>query len=356
VFVLRIPPYDDRVRWVRSSEAKFALAACILMGAACRSAPLVAATAAETASSTAAASTATSEAFSTATLSPSPSPEPTLTPALPAIWIDLAYAERSAAQRLDLYTPSGAGPFPLIIYVHGGAWAVGEKYEPDMPGLVTLFNNNGYALASLNYRLSEEASFPAAIQDVKTAVRWLRANAQEYELDPDRFGTWGRSAGGNLVALLGTSCGVSALEGADLGNADQSSCVQAVVDWFGPINFLLMDTHFEGTTCPQVHSQGNSPESDYVGGPILKYPQLVRAANPVTYVSADDPPFLIQHGTKDCTVPYQQSQLLYDALLPAIGEANVTLTLLEGAEHGDPQFMSAANLALMLDFLDQYLK
>ncbi len=266
---------------------------------------------------------------------------------------DGVYASVSAAQKLDLYVPEGSGPFPLIVVVHGGGFMMGDKGE--VPGIDALLAA-GYAVASVNYRLSGEALYPAQIQDVKAAVRWLRAHAGEYNLNPDKFGAWGASAGGNLVSLLGTSCGVAALEGADLGNADQSSCVQAVVDWFGPIDFLQMDTQFSGTSCAQDHNAASSPESMLVGGPIQDNPEAVKAANPITYVSAKAPAFFIEHGTADCNVPPQQSQLLYDALKATIGEGQVTLTYLEGAGHGGSQFETAENMKLVTDFLDKYLK
>lgn len=269
---------------------------------------------------------------------------------------DLAYATLSAAEKLDLYLPEGDGPFPLVLLVHGGAFLMGDKAAGDATTGVDQLLSLGYAVASVNYRLSGEALAPAQIQDVKAAVRFLRANAQEYKLNPEKFGAWGGSAGGSLVSLLGTSCGIAELEGAELGNVDQSSCVQAVVDWFGPIDFLQMDAQFTGTSCPVNHDAANSPESMLVGAPIQDVPDKVAQVNAITYISADDPAFFIQHGTADCNVPPQQSQLLYDALKAAIGEENVTLTFLEGAGHGGSQFTAEANLKLVTDFFDQYLK
>jgi acetyl esterase/lipase len=266
---------------------------------------------------------------------------------------DVAYASASPTQKLDLYLPEGAGPFPLILNVHGGGFMMGDKSNP--PG-ADEFLANGYAVASVDYRLSGEALAPAQIEDIKAAVRFLRANADKYKLNSDKFAGFGGSAGGSLVALLGTSCGAAALEGADLGNADQSSCVQAVVDWFGPIEFLQMDKQFAGTSCPANHDQADSPESKLVGAPIQTVPDKVKLVNAITYVSPKAPPFLIQHGTADCNVPPQQGQLLYDALKPAIGADKVTLTFLEGAGHGGAQFSDAANMKLVLDFLAKYLK
>lgn len=266
---------------------------------------------------------------------------------------DAAFASLSPTQKLDIYLPEGDGPFPLIINVHGGGFMMGDKSNP---AEADTFLANGYAVASVDYRLSGEAKAPAQIQDLKAAVRWLRANAQEYNIDPERFAAFGQSAGGNLVALLGTSCGVEALEAAELGNAGQSSCVQAVIDCFGPTDFLQMDQQFAGTSCPATHDAADSPESQLMGAPIQTVPDQVQAVNPITYITPDDPPFLIQHGTADCNVPPQQGQLLYDALEPAIGANNVTLTLIEGAGHGGTQFSDAANMQVVLDFLARTLK
>jgi acetyl esterase/lipase len=266
---------------------------------------------------------------------------------------DVAYASASATQTLDLYVPEGDGPFPLIIDLHPGGFMMGDKSNPAAADELLAA---GYAVASPNYRLSGEAQFPAQIQDAKAAVRWLRAHADEYHLDSERFGAFGQSAGGNLAALLGTSCDATELEGADLGNADESSCVQAVADWFGPIDFLQMDAQFAGTSCPANHDEANSPESMLMGAPIQTVPDQVKAANPITYVSPDSPPFFIQHGTADCNVPPQQSQLLYDALAPVIGADKVSLTFLEDAGHGGPQFTESANIQAMVEFLDRHLK
>jgi acetyl esterase/lipase len=271
-------------------------------------------------------------------------------------YADLAYATLSATQKLDLYLPQGSGPFPVVVTVHGGGFMMGDKADASGKAGTDQLLAEGYAVAAVNYRLSKEAKAPAQIQDVKAAVRFLRANAKKYNLNPDKFAAWGASAGGSLVALLGTSCGVPVLEGPELGNADQSSCVQAVVDWFGPTDFLQMDKQFAGTTCPVTHDAADSPESQLIGAAIQTKPELVKAVNSITYVSAKAPAFLIQHGTADCNVPPQQSQLLYDALKPAIGADKVTLTFLQGAGHGGAQFWEAANLKLVTNFLAKYLK
>jgi acetyl esterase/lipase len=270
---------------------------------------------------------------------------------------DLAYATLSETQKLDLYLPTTGGEaFPLVIMVHGGGFMLGDKASGmGLTGVDQLLAN-GYAVASINYRLSGEAQYPAQIYDAKAAVRFLRANASTYNLNPDRFGAWGASAGGNLVSLLGTTCGVTELEGADLGNAEQSSCVQAVVDWFGPIDFLKMQEQFEGTDCSANTNDASSPESKLVGAPIQTVPEKVALTNPMNYITPDDAPFFIQNGTADCNIPPAQNKDLADALTAVIGTEKVTYVSLEGAGHGGSQFETAENVQLVIGFLDQYLK
>ena len=225
--------------------------------------------------------------------------------------------------------PAGwAGPFPVVLIVHGGAFMFGDKsHDISMAGTDQLLGR-GYAVANVNYRLSGEAKAPAQIQDVKTAVRWLRAHAGEYRLNPHKIGAWGSSAGANLVALLGTSGGVAALEGADLGHAEQSSRVQAVVDWFGPIDFLQMDAQFRGTPCPADHDAPDSPESQLIGAPIQTRPDLVKVVNPITYVSPEAAPFLIQHGTGRLRGAAGAEPTAVRCPPAAIGADKVQLTLL----------------------------
>jgi acetyl esterase/lipase len=269
---------------------------------------------------------------------------------------DLAYATTSETQKLDLYIPTtGSGPFPLVIMVHGGGFMMGDKADGmGLTGVDQLLKAE-YAVASINYRLSSEATYPAQINDAKAAVRFLRANAAKYNLNSNKFGAWGASAGGNLVSLLGTTCGVKELEG-DLGNNDQSSCVQAVVDWFGPIDFLKMDEQFAGTSCPANHNDASSPESKLVGAAIQNIPDLVKTTNPMNYITADDVPFFIENGTADCNIPPIQNKNLADALGAVIGADKVTYVSLEGAGHGGSQFETAENLAKVIAFLDKYLK
>ena len=270
-------------------------------------------------------------------------------PALPAgtkALRDVPYATNGhERQKLDLFVPPGAAnPLPLIIWVHGGAWRGGSK--ENCPALRYL--RRSYAVASINYRLSQHALFPAQIEDCKSAVRWLRAHAKELNLDPDRFAAWGSSAGGHLVALLGTSGDVRVF---DVGeNQKLSSRVQAVVDFFGPTDFTQM-SKYSPPNAPFDHDAADSPESQLIGGAIQQNKDKTANASPLTYVSKDDPPFLIMHGDKDNLVPYQQSELLHDALVKAGVE--VTLKIIEGAGHG---FGGQEIDQQVNDFFERHLK
>jgi acetyl esterase/lipase len=267
---------------------------------------------------------------------------------------DMAYvANGHARQKLDLYLPaSGPRPLPLVVAVHGGAWSRNDKADhANTAWLVPILVKAGYAVASLNHRFSQHATFPAQIHDVKAAVRWLRSNASTYGLNPNRFGAWGPSSGGHLITLLGTSAGVRAMDGT-LGSADQSTRVQAVVDWYGPTDFLQMDAH--RLPNGESHDAHDSPESRLIGGPIQQMREAVTAANPITYVTGDDPPFLIFHGDDDHTVPPHQSALLSDALTTA--GVMVQFHTVAGAGHGGPLFQTDEIARMLLGFFDQYLK
>ena len=256
--------------------------------------------------------------------------------------LDIEYARvGEKSLQLDLYLPREAkAPLPLVVWIHGGAWLGGNRRNP--PALS--FVSSGYAIASISYRLSHEAIFPAQIHDCKAAIRSLRANANKYGLDPDRIGVWGSSAGGHLVALLGTSGDVRELEG-DVGTIGVSSRVQAVCDWFGPTDFLKMGKNAID------HDAPDSPEAKLIGGPIRQNKQKVTAANPISYVTQDDPPFLIMHGDKDDVVPINQSQLLHEALKKA--GVPVTCETVEGAGHG---FRGQEHIERVRRFFDEHLK
>ena len=203
---------------------------------------------------------------------------------------------------------------------------------------------------------SLEANYPAQINDVKAAVRWLKANAVQYRLNANKIASWGGSAGGNLSALLGTTADVAELEGSSLGNANQSSRVVATVDWFGPINFLTMDDQAKAQGFTTNTNSASSPESTLMGAPVQTIPDKVATANAMTYITKDDAAFYIQHGTADRNIPTKQSLDLYNALVAVKGAENVKFDLIQGAGHGGPQFSDPANMAKILAFLDKYLQ
>jgi acetyl esterase/lipase len=197
---------------------------------------------------------------------------------------------------LDIYTPKDAKEaLPLIVWIHGGGWRQGDKF----PCPAARMAPRGYVVASVNYRLTDKAAWPAQIRDCKAAVRFLRANAEKFHIDPKRVGAWGSSAGGHLVAMMGTSGDVKELEG-ELGNPEQSSRVQAVCDFFGPTDFTVMGDGGHGVEMV----------AKLLGGPLSENKEKAAQASPVTHVTKDDPPFLMMHGDKDPLVPLNQSEIL----------------------------------------------
>lgn len=261
---------------------------------------------------------------------------------------DLAYVSGGhPRQALDLYLPRAVGPLPLIIWIHGGAFRMGSKEGSQHDHLPLEYLAQGYALASINYRLSQHALFPAQIEDCKAAVRWLRAHAAGFKLDPERFAAWGPSAGGHLAAMLGTTGHFTQFDAG--AYRDVSSRVQCVVDFFGPTDFLQMDA--QRMPDGQIHNAPDSPESELIGGPIQEHAEKVARANPISYVTAYAPPFLIVHGDRDPLVPYEQSTLLVAALQAA--GVPVTFYTVTGGGHGG--FTDAQIPILVRDFLAAHL-
>jgi acetyl esterase/lipase len=262
-----------------------------------------------------------------------------------AVTRDLAYVPCGhARQKLDLYLPEKKpdAPLPVIVWLHGGEWREGDKAP--CPG--DQFATKGYAIASVNYRLSQDAKFPAQIHDCKAAIRWLRAHAKTYNLDPDHIAAWGVSAGGHLSALLAVTGDLKELEGTEGGNLDQSSRVQAAADWFGPIDLLHMGPG---------HDNADSPESELVGGPVQEHKQLATLASPLSHLTKDAAPILISHGDKDDSVPISQSELLARALKKA--GLKVTFYIVKGGGHGDDAyFRSKENWELLTKFFEEHLK
>ena len=254
---------------------------------------------------------------------------------------DVSYGPHER-NKLDITVPKSDKPTPLVIWVHGGGWEAGDKaFNPGVSLLA-----KGYAIASINYRYSKQAVFPAQLHDSKAAVRFLRDNAKTYNLDANAFGVWGASAGGHLVALLGTTGDVPDLEGDS--KTKTSSKVQAVCDWFGPTDLAKLSPM----------SAASSPITKLLGGSTTDKADLAALANPITHITKNDAPFLTFHGDGDKLVPVSQSELLDAALKKAGVESE--LIVLKGADHGGREFQAqvgnAENRKKLVTFFDRHLK
>jgi acetyl esterase/lipase len=263
--------------------------------------------------------------------------------------INIPYArvgDRNLYINLILPKEKCAKPLPVIVWIHGGGWAAGDYTR----SRAAEFAKHGYAAASVEYRFTDAAPLPAQVFDCKAAVRFLRANAKTYNLDPDRIGVWGGSAGGHLAAMLGTSGGVKELEG-DEGNLSQSSRVQCVCPWFG-----LYDMTSGFIKKPKPGQP--EPVLDYLGGTYSEKLDLVKLVSPVTHITKNDPPFLIVHGDLDKTIPVKQAELLDDALRKAGVET--TFIRVKGGDHNftkpDTQPSMQEVAKAMLEFFDKHLK
>jgi len=228
------------------------------------------------------------------------------------------------ALHLDILRPKEPGkkPLPVIVFIHGGGWRAGNKLS-GLPRVLPFVASGKYVGVSVEYRLSGEAAWPAQIHDCKAAIRYIRANAERLQIDPEKIGVWGSSAGGHLVSLLGTSGGVEELEGEN-GSSGKSSRVSCVVDFCGPSDFTGL-LKLPGGVAPAAVTA-------LLGGNLKDKRAEVIAASPVTHITRDDPPFLIVHGTKDPLVSLSQAETLYEKLKEAGVDA--TLLKIEGGGHG----------------------
>lgn len=247
--------------------------------------------------------------------------------AAPGRTLTVAYAERDTGPLLmDVVVPSGAPvPPPVVIWLHGGGWFTGDRTMA--PDLAVHFASRGFAMASIDYRLSGEARFPAQLHDVRAAVRYVRAHAGDLGVDAEAVGLWGSSAGGHLAALAGLTGHLDALPGEP--PAAGSAAVQAVAEGYGPVDLARI---VADSAAPPHMAGTNAPEARLIGGHPDALPDAARAASPLAYVTPAAPPFLIAHGTADVLVRPDQSVLLHDALAGA--GVDGTLYLLDGVRHG----------------------
>ncbi len=270
---------------------------------------------------------------------------------------DIPYAGQSPSQILDIWYPNEEQevPYPVIIHFHGGGFAKGghreDSFEPMLRGV-----DRGYVAVSVEYRKSGEARFPAMVYDAKAAIRFLKKNAEKYDLDPDRFALWGSSAGGWLASMAALTVGNPAFEDLEMGNGDVDAGVRAVIDWCGPCGgFLAMDCVYRGNGIGVPdHEEPDSPESIFMGAPIKQIPELVRMASPYIYVRKDMPYFFIIHGDRDAVVPVDQSIRFAQAIRKSAGEAKVKLHIERGAPHHGRVWWHQEWVADMcFDYLDQ---
>jgi acetyl esterase/lipase len=262
-------------------------------------------------------------------------------PDLLDVEIDVEYGKAGErALLLDVVRPKkpAAEKLPALVFIQGGGWSGGDK-SGGRGGLAAFASSGKYVGFTVGYRLSGEAIWPAQIHDCKAAIRWVRANAEKYGVDPERIGVWGGSAGGHLVSLLGTSGDVAELEGEN-GSPDASSRVTCVVNFCGPTDFLLFDDKtFAGGRIASL-----------LGGKIADKQAEAKVASPITYVTKDDPPFLTVHGSVDDVVPVQQAEVLHERLQAAGVDSHIAIV--EGAGHG---FGGPEVFRRVSDFLAKHL-
>jgi acetyl esterase/lipase len=270
-------------------------------------------------------------------------------------WKDVNYTDDEMNyHKLDIYLPKIEKPtYPVVVIIYGSAWYGNNMKGSDLNTLGKALLDAGFAVVMPNHRSSRDAIFPAQVHDIKATIRFIRANAKQYQIDTSFVGITGSSSGGNLAAMAGTSRFVKnytlGTETVDIeGNIGKhttySSSVDAVVDWFGPTNMLVMDS-CGGTDF--VHNDANSPASHYIGVPIQENKNKCLLASPTTYIDANDPPFLIFHGDKDRVVPHCQSQILYDALQKT--KVPSQFVLIPEGQHG-PGVYTEVHIKMMVDF------
>jgi acetyl esterase/lipase len=264
--------------------------------------------------------------------------------------VEFASIEGFRPLLLDLYVPSpDAACGAAIVYVHGGGWAVGTRrrfgraFLSWSPTPLDRLAQAGFVVATVDYRLSGEARFPAQLHDVKAAIRWLRANAGCLGVDPAKVVVWGESAGGHLAVLAGLTADRAELEGSVGENIGESSAVCGVIDWYGPMNLLTLSAQHLPASDKRPDDAG-SWESTMVGAPLQSDPARSRAASPIAYVHAGAPPIQIHHGTNDGQVPFAQSVEFVDAQRSSGGE--VELIVVQGSDHF---WTGAPDLAAIFD-------
>ena len=274
-------------------------------------------------------------------------------------FLDVAYDDKSPRQCFDLYLPhEGDGPFPLLIHIHGGGFAFGDKRDDHMDAYL-IGIKRGYAVASIEYRVSGEAAFPAAVLDCREAVRYMKAHAAQYKVDPEKFIVIGGSAGGNLAAMIGMNVPNGEFPGEEWRT--EYLCeptVKVAIDQFGPVRFETMEAQARANGVSETHPDpAMMPESKYLGVPVDKAPaELLAKAYPGTYASRAMAPLLVQHGTADHLVPWAQSEEFVRDLCVRGFADKVEYAPLEGADHEDERFTAKENMELVFAFIGKHIR
>lgn len=272
-------------------------------------------------------------------------------------FLDVPYGTESKQQCFDMYLPDeGDGPFPLFVHIHGGGFAFGDKRDDHMDAYL-LGIKRGYAVASIEYRLSGEAKFPAAALDCREAIRYIKTHAAEYCVDPNRIAVLGGSAGGNLAAMVGMNVPNGKFPGEEGKIFSCEPTVQVCIDQFGPVRFETMRAQAVANGVSEVHpNTAMMPESKYLGVNLSEAPEaLLKAAYPGTYASEDMAPMLVQHGTGDHLVPWAQSEEFVKDLQARGFGHKVEYIPLEGADHEDKRFTASENTEVVFAFIEKHM-
>ena len=281
-------------------------------------------------------------------------------------WLDVPYANEDPRQVLDLWLPNeGEGPFPLIVFIHGGGWVSGNKRENTMPG-VFKFPSQGYAVACVEYRLVPDVRWPEPFEDVRAAIRFLRAHAAEYNLKADKIGIMGNSAGAHLANMVAAMAGRPMLQGRRYGNLDQPDAVQALASIYAPTDLYQCDLCDRTTAEDQAMATGGmaargndgtkgmgSPQNQLIGMSCMDNPQVAAGASPISYVNESFPPALYFHGIQDHVVPYTQSVGMARKVNDKCGEGHAKLILFPECDHGAPEMKSDEVINQILDLFDK---
>ena len=285
----------------------------------------------------------------------------------PNHWLDVPYAQVDPRQVLDIWLPDeGEGPFPVLLFIHGGNWIAGDKRENTMPGVFKVMSQ-GYALVCIEYRLAPACRWPAPLYDVRTAIRYIRAHADEYRLDASRIAIMGNSAGAHLACMVAAIGGTSIMKGEELGYAQFDDSVQCLIGVYSPTDLVQMDedgwfalSGLEKVNGNYVAQRDGMPDSEKPQNILLGYtartnPAAAASAGPINFVTERFPPAFLIHGVCDQVIPCTQSVALWRKINDICGAGRARLELFPGCVHGDPAMKTDEVMNRILDFVDAHL-